>query len=252
MFSIGPIPIRAYGLMLIIGFLLGLIRAVKAGRKRGIDSERVMDAAIVGLVSGVVGSRLVFLLLSWDESSYSFADVFRVWEGGLSFHGGLLFAVAAVAIYLRRVNIPFFKMADLMAPSLAIGYAFTRIGCFLNGCCYGHPTDLPWAISFHDSSLGDFVTAPSHPAQLYAFAANIAIFGLLTRVEKLHRVRGFVFFAYIALYSIYRFLIEIVRKGATADVALAGLTEAQIVSIVMFAASAVLLYLKNKPAEVKG
>lgn len=252
LFEIGPIPIRAYGFMLIIGFVLGLARAVRVAKKREINPERVMDAALIGLIAGIVGSRLVFMLLSMDEHSYTLSDIYRVWEGGLSFHGGLIFAIIAVAIYLRRVKIPFLQMADLLAPSAAIGYAFTRIGCFLNGCCYGHATDLPWAISFRDATLGGLITEPSHPAQLYAFAANIAIFALLTRVEKLKRAHGFTFFAYIGLYSIYRFLIEIVRKGVTADIAFAGITEAQILSIALLIVSAFFLWIKRASSSAKG
>ena len=226
---------------MIIGFLLGVARATKVAKKRKIDPERVMDAALIALIAGIVGARLLYLLLSWHESNYTFVDIFRVWEGGLSFHGGLLLALISVVVYLRRVKIPFLVMADLLAPSLAIGYAFTRIGCFLNGCCYGHLTNLPWAMRFNDPALGT-LTPPSHPAQLYAFAANLAIFGILTRVEKLNQPRGFIFLAYLALYSAYRFLIEIVRKGATAEVVYAGLTEAQIVSAVILAISLIPLF----------
>jgi len=234
--------------MMIIGFLLGLWRAVRAGRKRGLQPESVMDASLAALIAGIIGARLLFLALSWDEYHYGFLDIFRVWEGGLSFHGGMLAAVASVAVYLRRKRIPFLQMADLLAPSLALAYAFTRIGCFLNGCCYGTETHLPWAVRFHDPARDGALTVPSHPAQLYAFAANLAIFVILTRIEKLGRPRGCVFFAYLILYSVYRLAIEVVRKGATAEIAFAGLTEAQIASVALLAFGLVMLFRAGRTA----
>ncbi|MBI2842595.1 MAG: prolipoprotein diacylglyceryl transferase [Armatimonadetes bacterium] len=249
LFEIGPVPIRSYGLMIIVGFLLGLWRATRAARRAGIAPERVMDACVIALLSGIAGARALFLLLEVPEAGWGvFAQVHRIWEGGLSFHGGLVAAVGAVAIYTRAKRIPFLSIADLLAPSLAIGYAFARIGCFLNGCCYGQPTDLPWAVSFFDPVIHAW-TDPSHPAQLYAFAASLAIFGILTRVERLSRPTGFVFFSYVVLYSVYRFGVEFIRKGVTADVWLAGLTEAQVASlaaIVVF--GVILLALNRRPA----
>lgn len=137
-------------------------------------------------------------------------------------------------------------MADLLAPSVAIGYAFARIGCFLNGCCYGIATHLPWAVRFQDSEHPGELTDPSHPAQLYAFAISLLIFGILTRVELLKRPRGFVFFSYIVLYSVYRFGIEFVRKGVTAEPWILGLTQAQGVSLGMIAVFGALLVIMNR------
>jgi len=231
LFYLGPIPIRSYGLMLIVGFLLGLWRAVRVSKRFGIVPEQVMDVALIGLVCGIVGARVLFLLMEVPREGWGiFAQAHRIWEGGLSFHGGLIAATAAVAVYTSRKKIGFLTMADLLAPSLAIGYAFARIGCFLNGCCYGVETTLPWAVRFTDAVKHE-ITPPSHPAQLYAFAANLGIFGLLTRVERLKRPPGFTFFSYLVLYSVYRFLIEFVRKGATAEVWFGGLTHAQVVSL---------------------
>jgi phosphatidylglycerol:prolipoprotein diacylglycerol transferase len=246
LFHIGPVPIRSYGLMLIIGFLLGLWRAVRVSRRRGIAPEQLMDAALVGLVAGIVGARILFLLMEVPLSGWGvFAEVHRIWEGGLSFHGGLVASAAAVAIYTRAKKIGFLNMADLMAPSLAIGYAFARIGCFLNGCCYGFPTHLPWAVRFYDPVLHPW-TQPSHPAQLYAFAANLAIFGILTRIERLNRPPGFTFFSYLVLYSAYRFGVEFVRKGATASVWLAGLTQAQVASLAVIVVFGIVLVMQQR------
>jgi phosphatidylglycerol:prolipoprotein diacylglycerol transferase len=232
--------------MMVVGFLLGLWRAMRVSKRYGIASEQVTDAALLALISGIIGARLLFLLLEAPSRGWGiFAEFYRIWQGGLSFHGGLIAAIIAVVTYASINRIKFLKMADLLAPSLAIGYAFARIGCFLNGCCYGAKTHLPWALNFLDPASGKH-TGPVHPAQLYAFAANVLIFLILTRVERLKRPAGFVFFSYIVLYSVYRFLIEFIRKGATAQVWFAGLTQAQVASLAGIAIFGVVLALRCK------
>jgi phosphatidylglycerol:prolipoprotein diacylglycerol transferase len=246
LFHIGPIPIRSYGFMIVIGFLLGLWRATKVSKRFGIDPERVADAAIISLLSGIIGARLLFLLLQVPQDGWgAFREAHKVWEGGLSFHGGLIAAILAVGIYTRVKRISFLKLADVLAPSLAIGYAFARIGCFLNGCCYGQETHLPWAVRFIDP-VTHTLTAPSHPAQLYAFAISLGIFGILTRIEKLQQPAGFTFFSYVVLYSIYRFGIEFLRKGVTAEVWFAGLTQAQVVSLAAIVIFGAVLVVKGR------
>ena len=239
LFTIFGLKIRSYGLMMAVGFALGIWRAARISRKRyGIEPERVYDLALVLLISGIIGARAVFILL--NPATESWRDFPAVWQGGLSFHGGLALAMIAGYVYTRIAKLSYWKCGDLVAPSLAIGYAFTRIGCFLNGCCYGCPTTLPWGVRFVDEKTG-LPTPPSHPTQLYAVAANLLIFWLLTRVERMNRKQGFVFVAYLGLYSIYRFLIEFLRSGFTAKPWALGLTQAQAVSLVVIAISAILI-----------
>ena len=147
LFTIFGLPIRSYGLMMVVGFALGIWRAVRVSKKRyGIEPERVYDLALVLLVGGILGARVVYILL--NPATESWGSFFAVWQGGLSFHGGLACAMLFGLVYTRIAKLPYWTCGDLVAPSLAIGYAFTRIGCFLNGCCYGRPTDLPWGVRF--------------------------------------------------------------------------------------------------------
>lgn len=238
LFEVFGVPIRSYGLMMVLGFSLALWRAIRRGRQQGIPSERIYDLGLVLLLSGVIGARIVYVLLNPDTESWR--DILAVWNGGLSFHGGVLFAVFAGYAYTRRAKLPFWGCADLVAPSIALAYAVTRIGCFLNGCCYGAPTDLPWGVRFCENGC---VTPPSHPAQLYAVVANLLIFFVLTRIEKLGRPGGFVFVSYLGFYGLYRFLVEFVRKGYSAKVFVLGLTEAQAVSLIMIVGTAIALWI---------
>jgi len=239
LFTIFGLQIRSYGLMMAVGFALGIWRAVRVSRKRyGIEAERVYDLALVLLISGVVGARALYILL--NPGSESWKDFPAVWQGGLSFHGGLALAMIAGYVYTRAAGLSYWKCADLVAPSAAIGYALTRVGCFLNGCCYGRPSDLPWAVRFIDANTG-LPTPPSHPTQLYASLANVLIFWLLVKLERLNRKPGFVFVSYLGLYSIYRFLVEFLRSGVSAAPWALGLTQAQAISLPVCAVAAMLL-----------
>src|SRR6266496_4375226 len=116
---IGPIPIYAYGFMLMLAFLAGTAVALRLARQRGIESENVLDLAAVILVSGIVGARLLYLLLQWSYFRDNPSHIWRLWEGGLSFHGGLVGALIAGAIYCRRRGLSFLRMGDVMAPGSA-------------------------------------------------------------------------------------------------------------------------------------
>mgnify|MGYP005840909335 CR=1 FL=1 len=236
LFHVFGLPIRAYGLMLVIGFAAGIWRAARVASSRGIDPGRVYDIAMISLISGVLGARLVYVLLTPETESLG--EFFAIWDGGLTSFGGLL-AVAGWYLYARVTRESFWRLADLVAPSIPIGYALTRIGCFINGCCYGSPTSLPWGVRFREASG---LTPPSHPTQIYASIANLLIFLALTRLERMGRGPGFVSFGYLGLYGIYRFLIEFLRAGITAEVWILGMTHAQIVSLLLIAGCAVVIF----------
>lgn len=241
LFTIFGIPIRSYGFMMVVGFALGIWRLVRIAKKQGINPDYMYDLSLISLASGIIGARLLYILL--NLSTISFVEFYKVWDGGLSFHGGIVFAIIAVWLYCRFKHLNFLQMADLLSPSLAIGYAFTRIGCFLNGCCYGCPTNLPWGVRFLEDGR---MTLSSHPTQIYAFIANIFIFFILTKLENKKLPRGFVFVSYLGLYGIYRFLVEFLRAGYSAQTTAFGLTQAQLASLIMTAVSAlILIKLKN-------
>jgi len=226
LFRVFGIPVFAYGTMMVVGFALGLWRAVRVGKARGMRPEPIYDIALVALLSGVLGARFVFVLI--NPETESFRQFFATWNGGLSFHGGVGFATLATYVYVRIARVSFWQYVDLLTPSVAIGYAFTRIGCFLNGCCYGSPTTLPWGVRFSENGV---LTPPSHPTQIYATLANLLIFFILTRLEKLPKAPGFVFVSYLGMYAIYRFGIEFLRSGYSAAPWALGLTQAQAVSV---------------------
>lgn len=254
--ELGPIPIHSYGVMVLIGFLLALWYAMAVARRQSrgvgqtkpdtrrpgpITPEHVFDVGLIALFVSILGARLLYVLLDWNEFKGNPLEVLRIWKGGLSIHGAILFGALTLWWYCRRHNLSFLAFADIGAPSFALGYAIGRIGCFLNGCCYGAACDLPWAVRFLQEGHADAWTPPSHPTQLYSTAISLLIFLALDRWSRRPHRTGALFLGYLTLYSVYRFCIEHLRKGATAGVIPSlGLTDAQVFSLLSLP---ILLYL---------
>jgi phosphatidylglycerol---prolipoprotein diacylglyceryl transferase len=242
LFHIGRFPIRSYGTMILAGFLLGVwygIREIRRMRARsakpdaGIATpEQVFDYAVAALLVSIVGARALYVMLNYSQFRAQPVTMVQLWQGGLSIHGAIVCGLLYTWWFCRRKKLRFLAFGDLLARGFALGYAVGRIGCFLNGCCYGHACTLPWAVSFHPDGAEYALTVPSHPTQLYATAFNLTWFAFLHwRSRKPHREGG-IFLLYLVLYSIYRFIDEQFRRGATAEVMVWGLTQAQVASLV--------------------
>jgi phosphatidylglycerol:prolipoprotein diacylglycerol transferase len=241
LFRVGPFPVHSWGVFLMLGFLLATARTVKNARRYRIPADAVWDIALWGLLGGVVGARLVYVLLSWGEFAKNPLSALHLWEGGMTFYGGLFGGILAGVLACRARGVDVWDMADLAALAFPIGYAFGRVGCFLNGCCYGGQCDISWlAARFHTADGG--LTAPSHPAQLYSALAGVLMYALLVPLENRRRFRGQLMLAFLFVYSVYRFLIEFVREGVTAQTtSLLGLTQGQVASL-LFAVLALCAY----------
>lgn len=210
-----PVHIRSYGVMLLIGFTSGLIYCSKVGPSRGLTVPMAIDMLLMDLIFAIVGARGIFILTMLKDYKDNPASMVDVWQGGLSFHGGVIGGIIATAIFCHWRKVRFVVLGDIMAPALCIGYAITRIGCFLNGCCHGHATNLPWGVYFPENAA-EF-PMHVHPTQLYAAAGSVVLFFILTRLwPKMHRP-GQLFPLYLMLYSLLRFGCEQTRRGATAE-----------------------------------
>jgi phosphatidylglycerol---prolipoprotein diacylglyceryl transferase len=246
----GPFTLYTFGVMVILGAFAGLSVGRRLARAKGLRPELIDDLGYTGLFSGVVGARLLFIALNWQKYAGNAGEMLSFWRGGLSFHGGLALAILAVYVHLRLVRQAVAPVADIAAPVVAIGMVFGRIGCFLNGCCYGFPTDLPWACRFPDEHAPATLTPPSHPTQLYETILNVLMAVALVRLNRTRLPAGAVGLIGLLLFAVDRFIIEHFRRGATAEVLLAGLTEAQVASIVLFIVAGIwlALRLRHSPA----
>lgn len=230
----GPVPVRAWGTMLMLGFTAAMLWAIyDARRNEHFDTSYIVDVTLAILVGAIIGSRVLSVILNWDHYSVHPEQLVRVWAGGLSFHGGLIGGIIAGGALTRLRGKSILRAMDLFAPSIAIGYAITRIGCFLNGCCHGHPTDSVFGVVFPHIANAGPVGVQIHPTQLYSSFAALVIFGILVTVRRYLAHPGQLFGCYLVLYSLGRFVVEEFRRGASGAVSATfpPLTIAQVASI---------------------
>jgi phosphatidylglycerol:prolipoprotein diacylglycerol transferase len=246
LFRIGPLVIRSYAVLVTLGFLAGLAWTIRSCRRVGLDPARISDLAFWAALGGIAGARALYVAL---DPATGVLDFFKLWEGGLSFHGALLGGGIVFWLFAWRTGLSFLSLADLAAPGVALGQAIGRVGCFFNGCCYGQPTRLPWGVRFVDLATGK-PTPPSHPVQLYEMAGDLVIFAVLSRLAARPRRPGLIFFSYLTFYGLLRGWLEIYRAGYTSAEALGPITAGQLVSAGMVVAAAAWFILsRGKPAR---
>lgn len=232
--SRSSITLHSFGFFLIFGFATATWNVCLEARRRGYDPNLILDLMLPMLIVTVAMCRVVYVLLNRSQF-HGFGDVLRVWSGGLSFHGIIPGSLAVVAYFAYTRKIRFGNLADLVAPSVFLGYAFGRLGCLFNGCCYGHTCELPWAMRFPSEENRAVYTPLSHPTQLYSAILALFLFVFMQRARLMPRFNQFpgqLTLLFFALYAVERFFIEIFRAGATARYLFGTpLTEAQWASI---------------------
>lgn len=236
--ELGALSIRSYGVMLVVAFWLGIELSARIAKKRGLDPVSILDLGLVVLVSSLVGSRLVYVLTHLPDYASDPAGVFRIWEGGLTFYGGLAAGIGCGMLYLWKKGLPVLAVTDVVAPQLALGIAIARVGCLLNGCCFGKPTSLPWGVIFpSDCQAGwEIGGIPLHPTQIYSSVANVIIFFVLRKILWKNLASGMVFAAFLVLYGSWRFAIDFLRYyEPTMYAGPLGITWNQLISLAMVA-----------------
>jgi phosphatidylglycerol:prolipoprotein diacylglycerol transferase len=213
LFKFQGIELHTYGLLLAIAFLVGIQLFVARARARGLPEEPMHTLALWLLVLAILGGRALFVLTHWSDYAADPLAIVRLWEGGLMLYGGYILAIAGGIVFLRRAKIPVWRVADAAAPSMAIGVGIGRLGCFMNGCCYGLPTALPWAVTFPPGSPATYVFGglAIHPSQLYLSGAGFLIFATLLLLDRTQRFDGWLFWVYIAIDAGFRFVIDFTR-----------------------------------------
>jgi phosphatidylglycerol:prolipoprotein diacylglycerol transferase len=247
-FELGSFSIHWYGVLVATGFLAGLWTASRRGLRDGIHPERIADLGVWLIVGSLVGARTLYVVSYWQDSfaGKPWTEIFMVRHGGLVFYGGLIGASAATLIYVWRKRLPLWKIADALAPSIALGYVPGRIGCLMNGCCYGKPTDLPWAIHFpgeHETGGGGV-----HPTQIYDSLLNLILYAALAWLYRRKRFDGQIFASYLIGYALTRSFVELLRGDYGARYLGGWATPAHLISLATLAAGLILFWKLPRPA----
>ncbi len=226
--------------MIAAAFLLGLWTASRRGVRDGLKPDQVFDAGAWLILGALLGARALYVATYWREE---FADqplweMFNVRRGGLVFYGGLIGASLAIIAYTRWKKLSLWKVADALAPSIALGYVPGRMGCLLNGCCYGRPTDLPWAIHFPPDHVTKGVGV--HPTEVYDALLNLGLYLTLAWLYRRKKFDGQVFSLYLMSYALLRSFVEAFRGDYTAVHRHGGFTPAQLIGVGIFVAGAFL------------
>lgn len=249
-FRLGPLQFRWYGLMYVIGFICSyfIIRRESRQRNLPLDSEAVADLIFCLAIGVVLGGRLGYVLF-YDLSSYLAQPlkIFAIWQGGMSFHGGLLGVAVAGLWYARRFQLPKLQLADLAALAAPVGLGFGRIGNFINGELFGRPTTMPWGMIFPDGG-----PLPRHPSQLYeAFLEGLVLFFVVRLLARRFTAPGTAMAAFLSGYGLFRFIVELFRQPDSQLGLFWGFfSMGQLLSLPLFLAGGILLVWLNrkKPA----
>lgn len=232
-FTIGSIEIRWYGIFIALAIavvVLWTVREVKRGAN--LSYETIFTAALVGIPSGVIISRLLHIVDRWD---YYIANPGQIiGASGLTAYGAVLGAALAIWIYTKFSKFQFGYLADVVAPGIILGQAVGRVGCTINGCCYGMeaPSWLPWSIVYTNANCLAPLGVATHPTTVYEIAWNLMVFGLLFKLRGRLKPDGSLFLIYLSLYSLWRVGSDFLREGTPF---LFGLHQAQVIGLIVLA-----------------
>jgi phosphatidylglycerol:prolipoprotein diacylglycerol transferase len=261
---LGPVTIYSYGLMMALGFIAGDLLLSRECRRRGFDSELGTAIVVWGAIGGLAGARLYDVLDNWPTYMSHISSI--IFSGaGFIWYGGLIGGVVSTWLVAKRHRVPFLTVADMCAAPLVLGMAFGRMGCLLSGDGdWGLPSRLPWAMAYPKAIVGwgpdtvlkldshgnlvsgFFPSVRVHPAPIYEAILYVAIFAFLWSIRKRVTIEGELFYFYLILAGTARFLIEFVRINPRV---LWGLSEAQIISLIMIAAGTMAWYWSRRRAE---
>lgn len=220
LFEIGPITVRTYGLLLAVSFIAGILLALRRSRARGLNQNQMINMSLLIMVAGIVGARIMYVIPHWNEFSANPLDIISPFQSsgsigltGLTMYGGFIAAVLVSILYLRAKRLSVWKACDAFAPSIALGIGVSRVGCFMNGCCFGLPTESSLGVVFPAfSAAGSFYPdVPLHPTQLYNAVLGFGLFGLLMWLDRKPRHDGFLFAVLLIAEPVTRFFVDLFR-----------------------------------------
>ena len=245
LFSFGNITVYTYGFFVAAGFFAATLYVSKTAKSDIISQDNLYSLFLYTIAAAIVGARLLYVLTNPGEFAKAPLNIFKVWHGGLVYYGGFIVAALYVIWYAKRKKIPLARLSDVIAPALGLGHFFGRIGCFFAGCCYGKECSLPWSVVFNNTDTLALRGVHLHPVQIYEALGNLMIFVILHFYNKKEHAAGNAFALYLIIYAVLRFSLEFFRgdfRGAT----FAGLSIAQLVSIILLASGIIIIMRTSK------
>ncbi|MFA4923356.1 MAG: prolipoprotein diacylglyceryl transferase [Ignavibacteriaceae bacterium] len=259
--KLGPLTVYSYGFMLAVSFIVSSYILTKEVERKGLEANIASEVTLLAIIFGIAGSKLFNLFENWNDFlADPFGMIFSA--GGLTFYGGLILAIIAIMIFLKRKKIPFLYIADAASPSLALAYGIGRIGCHLAGDGdYGLPTSLPWGTNYQNGIVKPSLmfqgseiaksfpngiipnNTPLHPTPIYEFIIGVIIFYILWQLRKKDYHNGILFMIYLIFSGFARFFVEFIRLN---PLLLFGLSEAQLISLVLIVVGIVGIFFINK------
>lgn len=230
--NFGPIKIYWYGIIMAFGFFIAYFISQRLAKYRDISKKDMSDYFMYFTISAILGARIFAIMLNYPAYINNPLEVFAVWHGGMAIHGGIIGVVMATYYFAKKRKIKFYDLLDIMVIPTALGLSIGRIGNFINQEFYGKPTSLPWGVYF------DNLPEKRHPSQIYESLKNLFIFSITLKLLLFEKLKsGTIFWIFILLYSVLRFLVEFLKDMPT----FMSLTYGQIISIPLMILSLVML-----------
>ena len=247
LFHIGSFSLPTYGVLVATAYLVAIWLLNRKAQAEGLPKEKILDLSLYVLTAAILGAKLLLIIVEWRRYWANPRELIEVVQSAGVFYGGLLCASVVGIWYLRKHRLPAWRIADMGAPSIALGEAIGRWGCFAAGCCYGKETSGPFHVTFSNplahENVGTPLNVPLHPTQIYLSLNSFLIFLVLQWVYRRKSFDGEVFWLYILLYSITRGILEIFRGDSVRGFLIPDvLSTSQFIGILTALASAGMLF----------
>lgn len=246
-FIIGDVELYFYGLFYGLGWLLAiLVIARYFAKKDGISPQKITMLGWWAVLAATFGGKLLWIFVNYYLYKDDPLRLFKIWDTGIVFYGGFVGACLMTVWYTKVNNMNLWETLDTSTPAILFGHGVGRIGCFLNGCCYGTETDLPWGVVFPDEHINGGVSL--HPTQLYSSFNLFLLFAFMVFFRRYKKFHGHIFWLYVVLYSVNRFLLEFLRGDDRGHFIFASLSTSQTVGMIMFVVGIFMLNYLKRPA----
>ena len=253
LFSIGDFSVPAYGILVALGFLMGIWLTVRLARQAGLNQDAVVNLGVYCALGGILGAKVLMIALDPDLRSHPL-EIFSLatLQSAGIFYGGFIAALVTAYFVMRHQHLPVLETADVFAPGVALGHGIGRLGCFAAGCCWGRECDLPWAVTFRSphTTTGVPLNRPLHPTQLYEAAGEWIITLVLLWTLRRKHAPGQIIGLYLALYGLLRFAVEFFRVHDSSNPLGLALSLEQWLALILACAGLCLILRKPRPARV--